>query len=133
MTTQFSGNLMRATAMEVAAIAGLEQRLADSEEAQAQAEMVSQDAQAEALALRAERDELSRMCGELLVKERIAREVAAGLLHARQLEVAAVRELLEHLQVSTPRHDRLQRRLIANTYAAMGCADVEVRTVQATG
>lgn len=131
--TQFSGNLMRATAVESAAITELEQRLADSEEAQAQAELISQELQLEAIALRAERDALSRMCGEMRNKERIAREVAQGLLQARQLEVAAVRELLEHLKVSTPHNDRRQRRLIANTYAAMGCADAEVRTVQATG
>jgi hypothetical protein len=120
MTTQFSANIMQATAVEANAIADLEDRLADAQEAAVQAELATQEAVAEAALLRAERDELSRLAGQLLTNLRTARAVAVGMLQARQLEVAAVRDLLSHLAVSTAPHDRLQRRLIANAYEAMG-------------
>jgi hypothetical protein len=123
MTTQFSTNIMQATAVEANAIAELEDRLADAEEAAVQAELATQEAQAEAAALRAERDELSRLAGKMLVELRTVRAVASGMLQARQLEVAAVRDLLSHLAVSTAPHDRLQRRLMANAYEAMGAGN----------
>jgi hypothetical protein len=66
-----------------------------------------------------ERDELNALC-ELLVQDvRVARSVARGILEENQLQVAATRDLLAHLEMVGPT-DALTKALCANVRRALG-------------
>lgn len=105
MDTVRFGNIMRATAVEMAAIEAAEARADAAADAQVVAEL-------EAQVLRAELRELAR------VHAATRRALADATAYIRRSNGAAV-ELLEHLMPSIHEADWRQRHLIANAYEAL--------------
>ena len=129
----FNANLMRETHHKILTFADMEQREADADEGRVQAELALQEAQSEIAALRAERDELSRMCGQLLTEVRNVRGAGQAMLDARQLEAAAMRELLDYIALGQDTAAWRQRTLVNNAYAAMGVTDATTGVVRKVG
>ena len=119
----FNGNLMRATAVEQNLIADLEARLQAAELAREEADLAAEQIRVQAALLAAHNEELSRQVSMLQAELRLTRAVAGELLAARQLEVAAVRDLLHHVTSTVLSHDHMTRQAVSNVYAAMSATD----------